>query len=160
VAAAVGCSVSSVSPAVSGKAEGRIRQETQDAIHAAIARLGYRLNTTAAPTTTAARCGGRWPGTFAGLVLASPGGRLLDGFVPTCPTVLLDAGGPVAGPAGVDVDLREALAEPAAHLTGLGHRRRRTSASAARRPRSRDGGTSRPRPSSSAAPSSTPPRSG
>jgi hypothetical protein len=34
--------------------------------------------------------------------------------------VLLDAGGPVAGLAGVDVDLREALAELAAHLTGLG----------------------------------------
>ncbi|MCU1605444.1 MAG: hypothetical protein JWP46_1909, partial [Modestobacter sp.] len=30
VAAAVGCSVSSVSLVVSGKAEGRVRQETQD----------------------------------------------------------------------------------------------------------------------------------
>jgi LacI family transcriptional regulator len=62
-------------------------------------------------------------GDFAGPVLASPGERLLDGLVPTCPTVLLDAGGPVAGLAGVDVDLRSALAELAAHLTGLGHRR-------------------------------------
>ncbi|MCW2676785.1 MAG: hypothetical protein JWR70_1825, partial [Modestobacter sp.] len=34
--------------------------------------------------------------------------------------MLLDAGGPVAGLAGVDVDLREALAELAAHPTGLG----------------------------------------
>jgi hypothetical protein len=32
VAAAVDCSVSSVSLVVSGKAEGRVRQETQDAI--------------------------------------------------------------------------------------------------------------------------------
>ncbi|HEV7726950.1 MAG TPA: hypothetical protein VGO74_08480, partial [Modestobacter sp.] len=31
-------------------------------------------------------------GDFAGLVLASSSGRLLDGFVPTCPTVLLVQG--------------------------------------------------------------------
>jgi LacI family transcriptional regulator len=170
VAAAVGCSVSSVSLVVSGKAEGRVRQETQDAIHAAIARLGYRLNTTASALASGTSLGVGFlspdptnpffsmvldglgdtltdryalnvlvptggadydrstvrralAGDFAGLVLASPSERLLDGFVPTCPTVLLDAGGPVAGLAGVDVDLRSALAELAAHLTGLGHRR-------------------------------------
>jgi len=62
-------------------------------------------------------------GDFAGLVLASPGERLLDDFVPTCPTILLDAGGPVGALSSVDVDLTDAMSELADHLTGLGHRR-------------------------------------
>ncbi|MCU1620383.1 MAG: hypothetical protein JWP68_2992 [Modestobacter sp.] len=170
VAAAVGCSVSSVSLVVSGKAQGRVRVETQEAIEAAIARLGYRLNTTASALASGTSLGigflspdptnpffsmvldglgdalaDRYAlsvlvptggsdydrgtvrralaGDFAGLLLASPSERLLDDFVPTCPTLLLDAGGPVNGLASVDVDLREALAELAAHLTGLGHER-------------------------------------
>jgi LacI family transcriptional regulator len=170
VAMAVGCSVSSVSLVVSGKADGRVRGETQEAIRTAIARLGYQLNTTASalasgdahgigflspdPTnpffsmvldgvsdaladryalTVLIPPGGAdydrgtvrraLAGDFAGLILASPSERLLDDFVPTCPTVLLDAGGPVGGLAGVDVELGNALAQLAAHLTDLGHRR-------------------------------------
>ena len=170
VAADVGCSVSSVSLVVSGKADGRVRQETQDAIHEAIARLGYRLNTTASALASGTSLGVGFlspdptnpffsmvldglgdaladhfalsvlvptggadydrgtvrralAGDFAGLVLASPSERLLDDFVPTCPTILLDAGGPVNDLASIDVDLGQALAELAAHLTGLGHRR-------------------------------------
>jgi DNA-binding LacI/PurR family transcriptional regulator len=170
VAMEVGCSVSSVSLVVSGKAEGRVRQETQDAIHAAIARLGYRLNTTASALASGTALGVGFlspdptnpffsmvldglgdaladryalsvlvptggadydrgtvrralAGDFAGLILASPSERLLDDFVPTCPTILLDAGGPVNGLASIDVDLTDALAELAAHLTDLGHRR-------------------------------------
>jgi LacI family transcriptional regulator len=170
VAAEVGCSVSSVSLVVSGKAGGRVRQETQEAIHEAIARLGYRLNKTASALASGTSLGMGFlspdptnpffsmvldglgdaladryalsvlvptggadydrgtvrralAGDFAGLILASPSERLLDDFVPTCPTILLDAGGPVNGLASIDVDLGQALAELAAHLSGLGHRR-------------------------------------
>ncbi|HEY0484741.1 MAG TPA: LacI family DNA-binding transcriptional regulator [Mycobacteriales bacterium] len=62
-------------------------------------------------------------GDFAGLIIASPGRELLDSFVPTCPTILLDAGGPQAGLASIDLDVASAARELSAHLVGLGHRR-------------------------------------
>ena len=62
-------------------------------------------------------------GDLAGLVLVSPGRALLDDFTPTCPTVLLDGGGPREGIATIDLDLESAAAEIAEHLVGLGHSR-------------------------------------
>jgi LacI family transcriptional regulator len=60
-------------------------------------------------------------GDFAGLVLASPGRYLLDAFSPTCPTILLDAGGSQAGFNSIDIDITTAANELAEHLVGLGH---------------------------------------
>jgi LacI family transcriptional regulator len=59
---------------------------------------------------------------FAGLVLASPSQRMLDDLVITCPTVLIDAGGPQVGVASIDVDLGPAMIDLADHLVALGHR--------------------------------------
>jgi DNA-binding LacI/PurR family transcriptional regulator len=61
-------------------------------------------------------------GNFAGLIVASPGRDLLDNFVPTCPTILLDAGGPQAGIASIDLDVESAARELSRHLVDLGHR--------------------------------------
>jgi LacI family transcriptional regulator len=62
-------------------------------------------------------------GNFAGLIVASPGRDLLDGFVPTCPTILLDTGGARAGIASIDLDVQGAARELSRHLVDLGHRR-------------------------------------
>jgi LacI family transcriptional regulator len=61
-------------------------------------------------------------GDYAGLIIASPGLHLLDGFVPTCPTLLLDAGEARGQIASIDLDVEAAARELAAHLVGLGHR--------------------------------------
>jgi len=61
-------------------------------------------------------------GDFAGLLLASPGRWILDGFVPTCPTIVLDSGGEASGLACIDLDVHSAGREVAEHLTSLGHR--------------------------------------
>jgi LacI family transcriptional regulator len=169
VAHAVGCSVASVSLVINGKAEGRVRVETQEAVWRAVADLGYRVNTTASalargmssgvgfvspdPTNPFfsivleglnAALGGKYALTLlipdrgsdydretvrralsadlAGLVLASPSPRLLDDLVITCPTVLIDAGGPQAGVASIDIELGQAMVDLADHLVGFGHR--------------------------------------
>ncbi|HEX6933370.1 MAG TPA: LacI family DNA-binding transcriptional regulator [Streptosporangiaceae bacterium] len=62
-------------------------------------------------------------GNLAGLILASPGTRLLDGFVPTCPTVILDSDGTAGSFPCIDLDVRKAAAELASYLVQLGHRR-------------------------------------
>jgi LacI family transcriptional regulator len=62
-------------------------------------------------------------GDFAGLIVASPGRDLLDSFVPTCPTILLDAGGAQAGIASIDLDVGSAARELSRHLVDLGHQR-------------------------------------
>ena len=168
VAELVGCSVASVSLVINGKAEGRVRTETQEAVRRAISTLGYRLNTTASALARGESNGigfvspdptnpffsmvldgltrsleGQYALTllipssgsdydqamvrralsadFAGLVLASPSPRLLDDLVITCPTVLIDAGGPQLGVASIDVDLGPAMIELADHLVALGH---------------------------------------
>jgi LacI family transcriptional regulator len=62
-------------------------------------------------------------GNLAGLILASPGGRLLETFVPTCPTVILDADGSSGAVPSIDLDVRSAARELADYLVFLGHRR-------------------------------------
>jgi LacI family transcriptional regulator len=62
-------------------------------------------------------------GNLAGLVLASPGTEFLSSFVPTCPTVVLDAGGSAGAMPSIDLDVRSAIGEMAAYLAGLGHER-------------------------------------
>jgi LacI family transcriptional regulator len=59
---------------------------------------------------------------LAGLVLASPGRTLLDGFTPTSPTILLDAAEVCEGMVSIDLDVEAAAGELAEHLVGLGHR--------------------------------------
>ena len=62
-------------------------------------------------------------GNLAGLILASPGTEFLESFVPTCPTVILDAGGIAGELPSVDLDLRGAVRELSRHLAALGHQR-------------------------------------
>jgi LacI family transcriptional regulator len=62
-------------------------------------------------------------GNLAGLILASPGTRLLDGFIPTCPTVILDSDGSAGSFPSIDLDVRHASAELADYLVKLGHHR-------------------------------------
>jgi DNA-binding LacI/PurR family transcriptional regulator len=62
-------------------------------------------------------------GSLAGLILASPGTRLLDTFVPTCPTVILDAGGSAGALPSLDLDVEGAARTLSAYLASLGHRR-------------------------------------
>ena len=62
-------------------------------------------------------------GNLAGLVLASPGAEFLESFVPTCPTVILDAGGTAGELPSVELDLRGAVRELSRHLAALGHGR-------------------------------------
>ena len=62
-------------------------------------------------------------GNLAGLILASPGTRLLEQFVPTCPTVILDSDGSAGSFPSIDLDVRHAAGELADCLVGLGHRR-------------------------------------
>jgi LacI family transcriptional regulator len=62
-------------------------------------------------------------GSLAGLILASPGSRLLDAFVPTCPTVILDAGGAARSVPSLDLDVAGAARRLSAYLGSLGHRR-------------------------------------
>jgi DNA-binding LacI/PurR family transcriptional regulator len=62
-------------------------------------------------------------GNLAGLILASPGTRLLEGFVPTCPTVILDSDGSAGSFPCIDLDVRHAASELADYLVALGHRR-------------------------------------
>lgn len=62
-------------------------------------------------------------GNLAGLILASPGTRLLDNFVPTCPTVILDAGGSAGTVPSIDLDVRSSARDLADYLVSLGHER-------------------------------------
>jgi LacI family transcriptional regulator len=62
-------------------------------------------------------------GNLAGLILASPGTEFLESFVPTCPTVILDAGGTAGELPSVDLDLRSAVRELSGYLASLGHHR-------------------------------------
>ena len=62
-------------------------------------------------------------GNLAGLILASPGTEFLASFVPTCPTVILDAGGAAGELPSVDLDLRSAVRELSGYLASLGHDR-------------------------------------
>jgi LacI family transcriptional regulator len=62
-------------------------------------------------------------GNLAGLILASPGSEFLASFVPTCPTVILDAGGAAGELPSVDLDLRSAVRELSGYLATLGHDR-------------------------------------
>jgi LacI family transcriptional regulator len=62
-------------------------------------------------------------GNLAGLILASPGTEFLESFVPTCPTVILDAGGTAGTLPSVDLDLRSAVRELSGYLASLGHHR-------------------------------------
>ena len=62
-------------------------------------------------------------GNLAGLILASPGTRLLDSFVPTCPTVILDAGGSARSLPSIDLDVVSAARALSGYLASLGHRR-------------------------------------
>lgn len=62
-------------------------------------------------------------GNLAGLILASPGTRLLEQFVATCPTVILDSDGSAGSFPSIDLDVRHAAGELAEYLVGLGHRR-------------------------------------
>jgi DNA-binding LacI/PurR family transcriptional regulator len=62
-------------------------------------------------------------GNLAGLILASPGTEFLESFVPTCPTVILDAGGTAGDLPSVDLDLRGAVRELSGYLAALGHHR-------------------------------------
>lgn len=62
-------------------------------------------------------------GNLAGLILASPGIKLLEDFVPTCPTVILDSDGSAGSFPCIDLDVRHAARELADYLVGLGHRR-------------------------------------
>lgn len=62
-------------------------------------------------------------GNLAGLILASPGTRFLESFVPTCPTVVLDAGGAAGALPSIDLDVRSAVGELAGYLASLGHDR-------------------------------------
>ncbi|MFI7589806.1 LacI family DNA-binding transcriptional regulator [Spongisporangium articulatum] len=61
-------------------------------------------------------------GDFAGLIIATPGRHLMDGFVPTCPTLLLDAAEAHPRIPGIDLDVVGAAGQLADHLAGLGHR--------------------------------------
>jgi DNA-binding LacI/PurR family transcriptional regulator len=85
-------------------------------------------------------------GNLAGLVLATPGTEFLDSFVPTCPTVVLDAGGRAGPLPSVDLDVRSAILEMSGYLAALGHGASRTSGSAGRKrsPCSTAGRNSRP----------------
>lgn len=62
-------------------------------------------------------------GNLAGLVLASPGAEFLASFIPTCPTVVLDAGGLAGAMPSIDLDVRSAVRELADYLASLGHDR-------------------------------------
>lgn len=62
-------------------------------------------------------------GNLAGLILASPGAQFLESFVPTCPTVILDAGGLGGTMPSIDLDVRSAVGELADYLASLGHTR-------------------------------------
>jgi LacI family transcriptional regulator len=62
-------------------------------------------------------------GNLAGLILASPGTRLLDTFIPTCPTVILDAGGSAGSFPSLDLDVEAAASMLSQYLASLGHRR-------------------------------------
>ncbi|MGD0927792.1 MAG: LacI family DNA-binding transcriptional regulator [Streptosporangiaceae bacterium] len=62
-------------------------------------------------------------GNLAGLILASPGTEFLESFVPTCPTVILDAGGKAGAMPSVDLDLHSAVRELSGYLASLGHHR-------------------------------------
>jgi LacI family transcriptional regulator len=61
-------------------------------------------------------------GNLAGLILASPGMRLLESFVPTSPTVILDAGGSAGSVPSIDLDVRSAARTLSEYLASLEHR--------------------------------------
>ena len=60
-------------------------------------------------------------GDYAGLLLASPGRWILEGFAPTCPTIVLDSGGLRSALTSIDLDVHGAGREIAEHLASLGH---------------------------------------
>ena len=62
-------------------------------------------------------------GNIAGLILANPAADVMEGFVATCPTVLIDTPDSAHGHARVDLDVDDAGRQLADHLSGLGHRR-------------------------------------
>ncbi len=62
-------------------------------------------------------------GNLAGLILASPGAEFLQTFVPTSPTVILDAGGTAGALPSVNLDLHSAVRELSGYLGSLGHHR-------------------------------------
>ncbi|HUJ06756.1 MAG TPA: LacI family DNA-binding transcriptional regulator [Streptosporangiaceae bacterium] len=62
-------------------------------------------------------------GNLAGLILASPGTKLLEDFVATCPTVVLDSDGSAGAFPSIDLDVRHAAGQLAGYLVSLGHRR-------------------------------------
>lgn len=162
--------MSAVSLVVNDKSAGRVAPQTEIRIREAVARLGYRVNSTASalargetnaigfvspdPTNPffsmvleglaselddqfaltllvpshgtdygRATLKRALTGDFAGLVISSPGRDLLDGFAPTCPTILLDAEGPQEGIPSIDLDIGPAMRDLAVHLVGLGHTR-------------------------------------
>jgi DNA-binding LacI/PurR family transcriptional regulator len=62
-------------------------------------------------------------GDLAGLIVGRPGPAILDGLTPSCPVVVLDAGGRYDDVTSIDPDIGSAVADLADHLVGLGHRR-------------------------------------
>jgi LacI family transcriptional regulator len=62
-------------------------------------------------------------GNLAGLILATPGTQFLETFIPTCPTVVLDAGGTAGSMPSVDLGLTKAVRDLAEYLASLGHHR-------------------------------------
>jgi hypothetical protein len=62
-------------------------------------------------------------GNLAGLILATPGTQFLETFIPTCPTVVLDAGGTAGPMPSVDLGLGQAVRDLAEYLASLGHHR-------------------------------------
>jgi DNA-binding LacI/PurR family transcriptional regulator len=62
-------------------------------------------------------------GNLAGLILASPGTEFLESFMPTCPTVILDAGGTAGELPSVDLDLGSAATTGSATSGSAGRRR-------------------------------------
>jgi LacI family transcriptional regulator len=62
-------------------------------------------------------------GNLAGLILASPGTQFLKSFIPTCPTVILDAGGMAGSMPSIDLDVRKAVRDLSEYLVSLGHSR-------------------------------------
>jgi LacI family transcriptional regulator len=59
---------------------------------------------------------------IAGLILVNPTAAVLDGFVPTCETVLVDSPASSHELPGIDINLELAGQQLAEHLVALGHR--------------------------------------
>jgi len=59
---------------------------------------------------------------LAGLILAGPSSEVLENYVSTCPTLIIDAPSMSEGIASIELDLVSASRQLAEHLVGLGHR--------------------------------------